>query len=98
MSVQILQPLRRCQCSVDGRKMDTRGALFGNSLSEKADAESIYFALVECLKEKQLEVSRIIEMGFDGASTFSGKKVGVETRITKIAPHALFVLCRCHLL
>ena len=33
---------------------------------KKADAESIYFTLVECLKKKQLEVSRIIGMGFDG--------------------------------
>lgn len=65
---------------------------------KKADAESIYFALVECLKEKQLEVSRIIGMGFDGASTFSGKKTGVQTRIKNIAPHALFVHCHCHLL
>ena len=65
---------------------------------KKADADSIYFALMECLKEKQLEVSRIIGMGFDGASTFSGKKTGVQTRIKKIAPHALFVHCHCHLL
>ena len=56
---------------------------------KKADAESIYFALVECLKGKQLEVSRTIGMGFDGAITFSGKKNGVQTRIKKIAPHAL---------
>ena len=65
---------------------------------KKADTDSIYSALVECLKDKELEVSRIIGMGFDGASTFSGKKSGVQTRIKKIAPHALFVHCRCHLL
>ena len=41
----------------------------------KADAESIYFALVECLKGKQLEVSRIIGMSFDGAITISGRKL-----------------------
>jgi len=65
---------------------------------KKADVESIYSAPMECLKEKQLEVSRIIGMGFDGASTFSGKKTGVRTRIKKIVPHALFVHCHCHLL
>ena len=53
---------------------------------------------MECLKEKQLEVSRIIGMDFDGASTFSGKKTGVQTRIKKIKPHALFVRCHCYLL
>ena len=44
---------------------------------KKADAESICFALVECLKEMQLDIIRIIGMGFDGTSTFSGKKTGV---------------------
>ena len=53
---------------------------------------------MECLKKKELEVSRIVGMGFDGASTFSGKKTGVQTRIKKLAPHALFVHCHCHLL
>ena len=57
---------------------------------------AFYFALVECLKEKQLEVIRIIGMGFDGASRFSGKKTGVQTRIKEIAQHALFVHCHCH--
>ena len=63
-----------------------------------ANAESIYSALVECLKEKNLQVSKIVGMGFDGASTFSGKKTGVQTRIKKLAPYALFVRCHCHLL
>ena len=43
-------------------------------------------------------MSKIVRMGFDGASTFSGKKTGVQTRIKKLAPHALFVHCHCHLL
>ena len=53
---------------------------------------------LQCLKEKNLQVSNIVGMGFDSASTFSGKKTGVQTRIKKIAPHALFVHCHCHLL
>ena len=32
---------------------------------KKANPENIYFDLVECLKEKQPEVSRIIGMSFD---------------------------------
>ena len=43
-------------------------------------------------------MSKIVGMGFDGASTFSGKKTGVQTRIKKLAPHDLFVHCHCHLL
>ena len=36
---------------------------------KQANAESIYSALVECLKEKNIQVSKIVGMGFDGAST-----------------------------
>ena len=45
----------------------------------QANAESIFSALVECLKEKKLQINRIVGMDFDGASTFSGKKTGVQT-------------------
>ena len=60
--------------------------------------EAIYTALVECLKEKYLQVSNIVGTGFDGASTLSEKKTGVQTRNKKIAPYASFVHCHCHLL
>ena len=35
-------------------------------------------------------------MGFDGAATFSGKRSGVQARIKRHSPHALFVHCYCH--
>ena len=37
-------------------------------------------------------------MGFDGAATFSGNKIGVQRRLKELLPHALFVHCRCHVL
>ena len=38
-------------------------------------------------------------MGFYEASTFSGKRTGVQqARMKKLAPHALFVHCHCQLL
>ena len=39
---------------------------------KKADAETIYSTLIECLKRKNLQVGRIVGLGFDGAATFSG--------------------------
>ena len=66
--------------------------------SKKADAESIYLALVKCIKDKYLQVGNIVGMGFDGAATFSGKKTGVQARLKKHAPHAVFVNHHCHLL
>ena len=62
---------------------------------KKADAEGIYLALVKCIKDKNLEVGNIVGMGFDGAATISGKKTGVQARLKKHAPHAVFV--HCHL-
>ena len=41
---------------------------------KRTDTESIYSALVECLKGKNIQLSNLIGMGFDGAATFSGKK------------------------
>ena len=64
---------------------------------KKADAETIYSTLIECLK-KNLQVGRIVGLGFDGAATFSGQRTGVQTRIKKHTLNALFVHCHCHLL
>ena len=65
---------------------------------KKADAESIHSALTECLKAKNIQLSRLIVMGFDGAATFSGRQSGVQQRMKKHSPHAIFVHCHCHLL
>ena len=45
---------------------------------KKANAESIYSALVEYCREKTIQLGRLIGMGFDGAATFSGDKTGVQ--------------------
>ena len=37
-------------------------------------------------------------MGFDGAATLSGDKIGVQRRLKELSPHALFVHCRCYVL
>ena len=34
-------------------------------------------------------------MGFDGAATSSGDKIGVQTRLRELSPHTLFVNCHC---
>ena len=45
---------------------------------KKANAESVYSALVEYCREKNIQLGRLIGMGFDGAATFSGDKTGVQ--------------------
>ena len=63
---------------------------------KSVNAESIHSAMAECLKSKNIQLSKLINMSFDGAATFSGKKSGVQARMKKHSPHALFVHCHCH--
>ena len=58
---------------------------------KNADAENTHLQLMDCLKEKNNQVSKLIGMGFDGAATFPGKRSGVQARIRKHSSHALFV-------
>ena len=63
---------------------------------KKTNAQSIYSMLLDWLKKKDLQYSKLIGMGFDGAATFAGKKSGVQARLKKHAPHSVFVHCHCH--
>ena len=45
---------------------------------KKANAESVYSALVKYCREKNIQLGMLIGMGFDGAATFSGDKTGVQ--------------------
>ena len=38
------------------------------------ELSNIHLALLRCIKDKNLQVSNTVEMGFDGAANFSGKK------------------------
>ena len=48
-------------------------------------------------QSKIFRLAIFVGMDFDGASSFSGKKTGVQAR-QKHAPHAVFVHSHCHLL
>ena len=48
--------------------------------------------------EKNIQLGRLIGIGFDGAATFCGDKTGFQRRLKELSPHALFVHCRCHVL
>ena len=58
---------------------------------KKANAESIYSALVE-----YIQLGRLIGIGFDGAATFSGDKTGVQGKLKELSMHC--VHCHCHVL
>ena len=63
---------------------------------KKTNVQSIYSVLLDWLKKKDLQCSKLIGMGFDGAATFGGKKSGVQASLKKHAPHSVFVHCHCH--
>ena len=79
-----------------GRKWWDNGTFHRTCPMKKTDAESIHSAFVECLNSKNISLSKLIGMGFDGAATFSGKRTGVQERMKEHAPHAIFVHCHCH--
>ena len=60
-----------CHCEEDGTPVK---CFLDNVPLKKADAASIYLALVKCIKDQYLQVGNIVRMGYDGAATFSGKK------------------------
>ena len=43
------------------------------------DARTIYFFLVEFMKDKSIHISKLVGTGFDGAATFSRKHSSVQT-------------------
>ena len=53
---------------------------------------------VEYCKEKNIQLRRLLGIGFNGTAAFSGNKTGVQRRLKELSPHALFVHCRCHVL
>ena len=45
---------------------------------KKTNAQSINFVLLDWLKKTDLQYSGLIGMGFNGAATLAGKKLGVQ--------------------
>ena len=60
------------------------------------NAEAITNAITSFMNNKDLEYSRLVGQGYDGAATFSGVRTGVQRRIRVKAAHALYIHCSCH--
>ena len=58
---------------------------------KKANAESIYSTLVEYCRKKNIQLGRLIGMGFDEAATSSGDKIRVQRKLRELSSHASFV-------
>ena len=64
----------------------------------RTDAETITSAITTYLQEKQIGIRNMRGVGFDGASTFSGNRTRVQTRLRMLSPFSIFIHCRNHML
>ena len=62
---------------------------------KSTDAETITAAITAHISEKNLDYQMLVGQGYDGASTFSRSKSGVQRRIRIHAAHDLYVHCCC---
>ena len=63
---------------------------------ERVRAVDITDAIVKCLEGLGLSLNELCGQGYDGASTMSGEKSGVQRRIRDIQPKALYTHCAGH--
>ncbi len=64
--------------------------------AHEVNAEALTCYLLTFLSDRGICLSKLRGLGFDGASTMSGKKSGVQVRMRCHSPSALFVHCCCH--
>jgi len=63
------------------------------------NAETITETIDRELKKRELDYSKLISLGFDGAANFSGSITGVRKRLSEIAHREIpYIHCRAHLL
>ena len=66
--------------------------------AKETNAEAIAGYISEFFQSRGITLEKMRGLGFDGASTMSGNRTGVQTRLKLHAPSAIYVHCRCHLL
>lgn len=64
--------------------------------AHEVNAEALTRYLLQFLHDKGIPIQKLRGLGFDGTNTMSGNKSGVQIRMRRHAPSALFVHCRCH--
>ena len=72
--------------------------LLGVIQAKKANAEAIAGCISDFLQSRSITFEKMLSLGFDGASTMSGNRTGIQTRLRLHAPSAIYVHCLCHLL
>ena len=63
---------------------------------KSVDAATITDALLTFLRDNDLDFSKLVGQGYDGASVFSGHVNGVQKRLRLHSCHAIYIHCACH--
>lgn len=63
---------------------------------EKQNAEYVSKTILNLLKTLKLSLNNIRGQGYDGAANMSGIYSGVQARILKVVPNAIYVHCAAH--
>lgn len=83
-----------CARWIEGGKAEEH--FLGILRARKVDAKSLARYLLDFLRDKSIDIKTLRGLGFDGASTMSGARSGVQLQVRLHAPSALYVHCRCH--
>ena len=59
-------------------------------------SEGLFNVLVESIKSYGLLIDDIRGQGYENGSNMKGKHKGVQSRLLKINPRALYMPCACH--
>ena len=58
--------------------------------------EALAEVLTDCLQRHNLDIHNVVGQGYDGGSNMRGASKGVQARIKKVNPTALFTHCFAH--
>ena len=58
---------------------------------ERATEEAIAHGVIECLNDRNIDISKARGQSYDGAQCMSSDKVGVQARIEQLSTRALHV-------
>ena len=75
---------------------EIREEFLGFKVADELDAESLAQYILQELEDNGLEVQNLVGQGYDGASVMSGRCSGVQERIWRIVPQAIYVHCFAH--
>ena len=77
---------------------DTKESFLGFIKTDHTDGESLYNVIKDALNKNGIDLSKIVGLGFDGASNMSGPNKGVAVRFKEDSPKSVYVHCYGHLL